>query len=158
MIRKWLVRRRFQDAAVSTKHLMAQCNHLGEAIQAPACADSGAPRPGPSSAQLKDLLKARRARSDFFGAHLFADPAWDILLIAYVTLLDQERQLVSTLLRTSLVPATTLLRWIKTLQHHGWLERTQDPIEGPRAFLKLSPAGKAGMERYLAAVWPSLPL
>jgi DNA-binding MarR family transcriptional regulator len=158
MIRNLLVKRRLQSAAVSTNRFMAECNHLGEAIEAPARSDPGAPRLGPSSAQLKELLKARRARSDFFGAHLFADPAWDILLMAYVTLLDQERQLVSTLLRTSLVPATTLLRWIKTLQHDGWLERTEDPIEGPRAVLELSTAGKAGMERYLAAVWPSLPL
>ena len=158
MIRKLLMKRRLRNAAVRTNRFMAQHNYLGAAIEAPAGADSGAPRPGPSSAQLKELLKARRARSDFFGAHLFADPAWDILLMAYVTLLDQERQLVSSLLRTSLVPATTLLRWIKTLQHDGWLERTEDPIEGPRAFLELSTAGKAGMERYLAAVWPSLPL
>lgn len=158
MIRKLLLRRRMRAAAVSTDRLMARCNHVGEASQASPRAQSVAPHPGPSSEQLKDLLKARRARSDFFGPHLVADPAWDILLSAYVTLLDQDRQLVSTLLRTSLVPATTLLRWIKTLQREGWLEHTDDPMENPRAVLQLSTAGKAGMERYLAAVWPSLPL
>lgn len=158
MIRKLLVRRRLQNAAASTNRFMAQRNHLGERIGTPACTEAAAHAMGPSSEQLKELLKARRARSDFFGSHLFADPAWDILLVAYVTLLDHERQLVSTLIRTSLVPATTLLRWVRTLQHDGWLERTEEPLDGPHAVLELSSAGKAGMERYLAAVWPFLPL
>lgn len=158
MIRKLLLRRRMRAAGVGTNRFMAECNHLGEASDAPPRGPSAAPHRGPSSEQLKDLLKARRARSEFFGAHLVGNPAWDILLLAYVTLLDQERQLVSTLLRTSQIPATTLLRWIKTLQQDGWLEPTPDPMQNPLAVLQLSAAGKAGMERYLAAVWPSLPL
>ena len=138
--------------------LMAQCNHLGEPIEPPDRAGSGPPHPGPSSAQLKELLKARRARANFFGPHLFANPAWDILLLAYVSQLDEERLLVSTLLRTSLVPATTTLRWVKALEQDGWLEHTDDLLEGTKSFLKLSAAGKATIERYLASVWPSLPI
>ena len=89
---------------------------------------------------------------------MFSDPAWDILLLTYVAFLDQEPLLVSTLLRTSLVPATTMLRWVKALEQDGWLERPDDPVEGPQSFLRLSAAGRASMERYLIAAWPSLPL
>lgn len=158
MIRRLILGHRLQTAANNSYQFMSQCNHLGERFEGPKFRYSAVPPEGPSSEQLKELLKARRARANFFGAHLFADPAWDILLLAYVALLDQETLLVSTLLRTSLIPATTMLRWIKLLEQEGWLERADLPLESPQSVLKLSAAGKTSMERYLAAVRPSLPL
>lgn len=136
---------------------MAHRDHLGQQLEAPRSARSIGLQPGPTCAQLKELLKARRARADFFGTHLFADPAWDILLLAYVALLDQDRLLISTLCKTSVVPATTSLRWVKALEQDGWLVR-RDALDSPRAWLELSAAGRIGMERYLTAVWPSVPL
>jgi hypothetical protein len=158
MIRTLKLRHRLRNVGHGAREFMARYDHFGEQIEAPESACSAGPHAGPSSAKLKELLKARRARANFFGAHLFCDPAWDILLLAYVALLDEEPLLISTLLRTSLAPATTMLRWVKALEHEGWLQQTCDPPDGPRSFLTLSAAGKAGMERYLTAVWPSLPL
>lgn len=158
MIRKFISGHRLQTAADRSHQFMSQCNHLGERIEMPKRPASRNPPPRPSSAQLKELLKARRARADFFGAHLFADPAWDILLLTYVAFLDQEPLLVSTLLRTSLLPATTVLRWIRVLERDGWLEGTGNSTEEPQSLLRLSPAGKVSMERYLAAIWPTSPL
>lgn len=158
MIRELILKRRLQNAAISSRQFMTQCNHLGEQVEAPKSEEAAFPKSGPSSAQLKEVLKARRARADFFGLHLFADPAWDILLLTYVAQLDQERLSVGTLLRTSLVPATTTLRWVKALKQDGWLECADDPLEDPRSLLWLSAAGRVGIESYLAAVWPSLPL
>lgn len=137
---------------------MGHRNHLGEVIDVSNCACSIGPQAGLSSAQLKELIKARRARATYFGVHLFADPAWDILLLAYVAALDQERLTVSALLQTSLLPATTMLRWVEALEQEGWLNRTNHDLESPQSFLDLSAAGKVGIGRYLAAVWPSLPL
>jgi hypothetical protein len=151
-------RRRLQNAAISSRQFMVQRNHLGEQNETPNRACSFGSYRRPTSEQLKELLKARQARANFFGAHLFADPAWDILLQVYVALLDKETLLVSTLLRTSSVPATTMLRWVRALEQDGWLEHNREPLEHPQSFLKLSAAGKLGMERYLASVWPSLPL
>ena len=113
---------------------------------------------GPTCEQLRQLVQARHARASFFGAHLFADTAWDILLLAYVALLEQEQLLVSSVCRTSAVPATTTLRWIKTLEQDGWLVQRNDPLDHPRSCLEMSPAGKLGMERYLALAWPLMPL
>lgn len=157
MIRKLLLEVRLRSAAAKSRRFMEQCNHPAEDIGPSRSAASSLDK-GPSSAQLKVLLKARRARAAFFDAHLFADPAWDILLTAYVAVLDQENQLISNLLHTSIVPATTMLRWIKALEHDGWLDRSAGPLDSPRACLKLSAAGKAGMDGYFASVWPSLPL
>ena len=113
---------------------------------------------GPTCEQLRQLLRARRARANFFGAHLFADPAWDILLLAYIALLEQEQLLVSEVCRSSIVPAPTTLRWIKALQQDGLLVHRNDTLDDPQSCLELSAAGKLGMERYLATVWPSMPL
>lgn len=156
MIRELILRHRLKNAATNSRQFMTKYDHLGELIEAPNCEGSAVPKPAPSSAQLKEVLKARRARADFFGSHLFADPAWDILLLAYVALLDLESLSVSTLLRTSLVPATTTMRWVKALKQDGWLECSDDLLDDPRSSLRLSAAGKVGMESYLAAVWPSL--
>ena len=128
---------------------MLRHDQRGKPIETPKCST------GPTCDQLRQLLQARRARSDFFGAHLFANPAWDILLLAYLALLEQEVLLVSAVCRTSVVPATTTLRWIKALQQGGWLVLRNDILDDPRSCLELSAAGKLGMERYLALVWPS---
>lgn len=90
---------------------------------------------------------------------MFADPAWDILLQAYVALLEKEPLLVSTICRESVVPATTALRWISVLEQEGLLVRRHDPEGERRWWLEMSESGRNVMERYLASVWPSvLPL
>ena len=131
---------------------MLRHDQRGKPIETPKCPT------GPTCDQLRQLLQARRARATFFGAHLFADPAWDILLLAYVALLEEEQLLVSEVCRTSVVPAPTTLRWIKALQQDGLLVHRNDTLDDPRSCLELSAAGKRGMERYLAQVWPSMPL
>jgi hypothetical protein len=158
LFRNLILRLRLAGAEDSSLQFMTQCNHLGGPIDPPAQASEAADRTSPSGACLRELLKARRVRANFFGAHLFADPAWDILLHSYVALLDEEPLLVSALLRTSFVPATTMLRWVKALEQERWLELMEGPLECPRCSLRLSAQGRIAMERYLATVWPSLPL
>ena len=145
-------------AEVSSRQFMTQYNHLGKPIAGPQQVCKDASRTSPSSARLKELLKARRVRGHFFGEHLFADAAWDILLHSYIAHLDDEQLLVSALLRASLLPATTIVRWVKALEQEGWLKHTHDTVDDPRASLRLTAAGKVGMDGYFAVVWPSLPL
>jgi hypothetical protein len=111
---------------------------------------------GPTSKQLKQLIAARRARDVFFGASLFDDPAWDILLQAYVARLDQTRLSVSAMCIASAVPSTTALRWLNKLEQDGWLVRRADPLDARRTWIELSDAGNVTMERYWGAVWRSL--
>ncbi len=158
MIRELVLRYRLRNEALGPCQSKTPCDHLGTPIERSEGEKSAVPEAARSSAQLKELITARRARADFFGSHLFHDPAWDILLRAYVALLDEERLSISTLLRTSLVPATTTLRWVKALKQDGWLKCSDDPLDDPLSLLELSTAGRVRMESYLAAVWPSLPL
>jgi DNA-binding MarR family transcriptional regulator len=101
---------------------------------------------------VRDLLKSRRARDQFFDSSLFADPAWDILLELYAAELGQQRISVSTLCAAAAVPATTALRWIKILEKNGLLVRTDDPMDGRRTFISLAPDAFDRMERYFATV------
>lgn len=153
-----LISNRFENVEASSNRLLLQFNHFGQKAET---TSQTAEEPGstPSIAQLKQLLAARRARSTFFGSHLFADPAWDILLQAYVALLEKEPLLVSTICRESVVPATTALRWISILEQDGLLAKRHDPGGDRRWQLEMSPSGRVAMELYLEAVWPSvLPL
>lgn len=56
------------------------------------------------------------------------------------------------------MPATTALRWIKTLTDHGLFVRTADPQDGRRVFIELSEPAAAQLGAYLAAAQRISPL
>jgi DNA-binding MarR family transcriptional regulator len=85
--------------------------------------------------QVLSILGVRRRRGKFFDAELFADPAWDILLELYAAHVAQRRATVSDVCLGASVPATTALRWIKTLEQKGLISRRDDPMDGRRVFL-----------------------
>jgi DNA-binding MarR family transcriptional regulator len=97
--------------------------------------------------RVRGMLKIRRLRERFFEASLFADPAWDILLELYMAELAQYRLSVSSLAIGAAVPATTALRWIKTLEKRGLLDRNPDPGDGRRTYVSLSTKAVEKMER-----------
>ena len=101
-----------------------------------------------NSADVRIAINARRARDAFLPAHLFADPAWDMLLELYAAELDQVRMSTSNLCDASAVPATTALRWISTLENEGLIERQSDPLDARRIFVRLSSHGVGSMEAY----------
>jgi predicted transcriptional regulator len=63
---------------------------------------------------------------------LFADPAWDMLLDLLQAEIAQHRVPVSSLCIAAAVPATTALRWIKTMTDVGLFKRRADPHDGRR--------------------------
>lgn len=100
---------------------------------------------------VRAVIRARRLRDQYFGPDLFADPAWDILLDLFAAQLEQQRVAVSSLCIAAAVPATTALRWIKTLTDLGLLVRSADPQDGRRVYIELAPNTAAGLEAYLQA-------
>ena len=87
---------------------------------------------------VRSLIRLRRMRDQFFPRDLFADPAWDMLLDLMAARLEQSRVAVSSLCIAAAVPATTALRWIRTLTDHGLFVRRADPDDGRRIFIELS--------------------
>ncbi len=102
----------------------------------------------PRDARL--VIRQRRLRDELFDATLFADPAWDMLLDLYAARLGRMRVSVSSLCIAAAVPATTALRWIKTLTDSGLFIRQSDPLDGRRIFVALSDAATDAMHRYFA--------
>lgn len=102
---------------------------------------------------LRDRLKARRARDALFGADLFADPAWDLLLDLLLCDLEQRRVSISSACLAAAVPATTALRWIVQLETRGLVLRIDDPGDRRRSYLTLTPAARDALllwaRRYL---------
>jgi len=104
------------------------------------------------AAKVRAMIRARRLRDQYFGSDLFADPAWDMLLDLMAARLDRQRVAVSSLCIAAAVPATTALRWIKTLTEHGLFVRVADPQDGRRVYIELSDEAAGALESYLRAV------
>ncbi|HEY7006062.1 MAG TPA: MarR family winged helix-turn-helix transcriptional regulator [Sphingomicrobium sp.] len=105
-----------------------------------------------SAETVRTVIRARRLRSRFFSEHLFADPAWDMLLDLLQAEIAQLRVPVSSLCIAAAVPATTALRWLKTMVQDGIFVRRADPHDGRRVFVELAPEASRALRRYFAEV------
>lgn len=101
---------------------------------------------------VRRMLRQRRMREQYFPADLFADPAWDMLLDLYAARLERQPVSVSSLCIAAAVPATTALRWIKTMTDAGLFVRDADPHDGRRIFIALAEAAHDAMARYFEAL------
>lgn len=101
---------------------------------------------------LREIIRKRQVRKQFFPAELFADPAWDIMLDLAAARLEGKQVSVSSLCIAADVPTTTALRWIKGMTDAGMLARRSDPGDGRRSFIDLSDEAAEAMERYIALV------
>ncbi len=108
--------------------------------------------PQVSAEAVREVIRARRLRSRYFPEHLFADPAWDMLLDLLQAEIAQLRVPVSSLCIAAAVPATTALRWLKTMVEEGIFVRRADPHDGRRVFVELAPATSEALRRYFAEV------
>jgi hypothetical protein len=103
-----------------------------------------------SARDVRTIIRQRRLREELFDAEIFADPAWDMMLDLYAARLDRGRVSVSSLCIAAAVPATTALRWIKTLTETGLFVRQADAHDGRRIFVALSDDATQAMHRYFA--------
>jgi hypothetical protein len=105
-----------------------------------------------TSREVREVIRARRLREQFFDRGLFEDPAWDMLLDLFVADLERTRVSVSSLCIAAAVAPTTALRWIAKMTEAGVFERQADPFDKRRAFIALSPGARDGMRDYFAAM------
>lgn len=101
---------------------------------------------------VRSVIRARRLRGRYFAEDLFADPAWDMLLDLLQAEVAQLRVPVSSLCIAAAVPATTALRWLKSMTDKGIFVRRADPHDGRRVFVELSRDASIAMRRYFAEV------
>ena len=109
-----------------------------------------------SAETVRSVIRARRLRARYFPEELFADPAWDMLLDLLQAEIAQLRVPVSSLCIAAAVPATTALRWLKSMTSEGLFIRRADPHDGRRVFVELSSGASTAMRRYFADVGTGL--
>ena len=105
-----------------------------------------------SADTVRSVIRARRLRARYFSEELFADPAWDMLLDLLQAEIAHLRVPVSSLCIAAAVPATTALRWLKTMVSDGLFIRRADPHDGRRVFVELAPETSVALRRYFAEV------
>ena len=120
-------------------------------VKPPPAAKTG-DAPAIDTETVRAIIRARRLRARYFDAELFADPAWDMLLDLVQAEIDQLRVPVSSLCIAAAVPATTALRWIKTMTDSGLFVRRADPHDGRRVFVEMAPDTSFAMRRYFAEI------
>jgi DNA-binding MarR family transcriptional regulator len=106
----------------------------------------------PDPRLVRQIIANRHRRARFFEAHLFADPAWDMLLDLTAAHGEGQKVSVTSLCIAANVPATTALRWLTQMVETGVLSRVADPLDRRRVFIELSDSAKAGMAGFFAAL------
>lgn len=105
-----------------------------------------------TAAEVRQAIRVRRLRDQYFPNSLFEDPAWDMLLDLFAAELERARVSVSSLCIAAAVAPTTALRWIGRMTEAGLFEREPDPFDRRRAYMVLSARARQGMQDYCAAV------
>lgn len=108
----------------------------------------------PPARFIRSLIRERELRTKFLPSELFAEPAWDILLDLSAAHMENRSVSITSLCIASKVPPTTALRWIGQMAEVGILVRTNDPLDGRRAFIELSDLALQGMARYFEELIP----
>jgi len=121
----------------------------------PADSETRSDAPEVPAETVRAVIRARRLRSRYFAEELFADPAWDMLLDLLQAESSNLRVPVSSLCIAAAVPATTALRWLKTMVQEGVFVRRADPHDGRRVFVELAPQTSQSLRRYFGEVGPA---
>lgn len=92
---------------------------------------------------------SRRRRNSLIRHDLFAEPAWDILLLLYIAHHRDQTMEVGRLCTAVSVAPTTALRWIGQLLDRGLATHLAPDSAQGDVHILLSPCGIEEMERYL---------
>lgn len=95
--------------------------------------------------EIASILALRRARAETFGAELFGDIAWDILLQLFAARLGRKRVRLDDV--EIAAPRSTVARWATVLEERGLIACRLDPANSEELWVELSSAGAAKMGR-----------
>lgn len=104
------------------------------------------------------LYRSRRLRGKYFTDALFADAAWDILLLLYSLEAEGKRVSVSAACASAGVPESTGHRWIERLIKATLIVRERHPSDRRVSWVRLSDRTLKAMDDYfddlLASFYP----
>jgi DNA-binding MarR family transcriptional regulator len=99
--------------------------------------------------RARALLESRRRRTAIFGPQMFAEPAWDMLLVLYVNS-GGRRQTQTSLGELSGATRSTAMRWIDFLAVRDLIQRDEHPTDRRRNFVSLTEKGRQLLDLYFS--------
>jgi DNA-binding MarR family transcriptional regulator len=116
------------------------------------CLDRGGNAPSSSPARLlgkaRQILADRRKRVERFGRAMFGEPAWEILLLLYVSP-GSARFTASRLAQVAGYSKATAIRWMDYLEKERLIQRRPHPTDQRSIFVELTDRGTGSLEMYL---------
>ncbi|BBK42038.1 hypothetical protein STVA_20580 [Allostella vacuolata] len=103
-------------------------------------------------ARVIQVIQSRQARDRHFPQHLFADPAWDMLLDLTLAKLSNKEISVSSVCLAAGVPQSTALRRLQDLERSGLVRRRRDRDDRRRIFVELTEDAMQRILRYLGVI------
>jgi DNA-binding MarR family transcriptional regulator len=98
------------------------------------------------------LRAERRMRQQLFGAELFAEPIWDILLDLFIAECRGVSLLPTTLGGRGALARETNQRCLTALEYNGYVQLRPASGARRRGSLRLTEAGRLAIQRHLSAV------
>jgi hypothetical protein len=99
--------------------------------------------------KARAILKNRQRRLLSFGKGMFGEPAWEMLLLLFIS--DYGPRLtVSSLLELSGASKSTALRWAMYLESQQLVAREPHPTDRRTAFIRLTAKARDLLEQYLS--------
>ena len=99
----------------------------------------------------------RALRAQFFNEVMFGEPAWDMLLVLYVSEQTGAEHTVSGLLSLAGAPHTTSLRWLDLLTKERLVSRRAHPTDKRVVYVALTDKGLGALDAYFsAAIAPTM--
>lgn len=106
--------------------------------------------PALSDTSLLDILGVFRELQSRLSGGKLDDIAWDLLLeLARAKLQDQTLSVSDLMILQTNASSTTILRRINKLDDLGYVQKLQDPADGRRDFVVLTPSGSDLIDRFL---------
>lgn len=94
------------------------------------------------------IYRSRRLRARFFSEDIFAEPAWDILLLLYSLEGSDKRISVNGVCVSAGAPQTTVLRWLDKLARLGLICRERHPKDGRVSWVRLTENAASRIDHY----------
>lgn len=94
-------------------------------------------------------LENRRRRGQIFRKGMFGEPAWEMLLVLYLSDL-RHPQSIGSLSEAAGVTGTTALRWLEVLEGDQLVERSEHPFDKRRVLIALTPKAREALDLYFS--------
>jgi hypothetical protein len=102
--------------------------------------------------RAKKHLRDRQVRRHYFNRAIFGEPAWDTLIVLYISEFFGRSLTVGKLVSWIEAPLSTTQRWIAYLEKERLVAKEGHPDDKRMAYVRLLDKGRTILDEYFSAV------